>query len=136
MVAIAAHDLAPLGGEPALVAGGVRVKAGTLRPHKEAEPVGPVQPPRVLDLLMLARTVEAERLRKLDVAAQRLVGRRSQQPVQKVALVQDQPLDEGRAVQPEATVPGLDLAEPEVAADAIDGLAAMAQRCLELVQHW
>ena len=43
---------------------------GDLAPHQEAEPVGPVQEARVLDLLVQARGVEAELLDELDLGAQ------------------------------------------------------------------
>src|SRR5437016_3416029 len=137
MVTVAPNDLAPFGREPALGFGRVLVKARHLRPDEKAEPVRPVEPARVLRLLMLARPVEAEGLRKLDVLTQRLVARRGQQPVWKVPLVQHETLHERRAVQPEAAVSRLDLAQPEVAVNEIGSLAILAaQSRLELVEDW
>src|SRR5205807_7300062 len=54
-----------------------------------------------------------------------------QQPAREVPLVEDQPLNVGLAVQPEARVPGLDAAEPEVALDRV--FAACDQ---QVVQPW
>ena len=71
-------------------------------PHQQAEPVGPVQVARVLDLLVLAHAVEAHRLGELDVAPQRVVARRGQQRVGPVALVEHHAQQVGPAVQHEA----------------------------------
>src|SRR3989442_796100 len=49
----------------------VLVKAGHLGPDQEAEPVRPIQPAAVFKFLVLARPVEAQGLRELDVELQR-----------------------------------------------------------------
>ena len=84
---------------------------------------------------MLAGPVEAEGAGELDVTAERLVRGRRQQAVREIPLVQHQALDERLAVEPHATVAGLDGAEPEVALDTVDDPAvAITQRGLEVVQ--
>src|SRR5207245_10843518 len=62
MVAVASHDLGPLGRQPPLRLAAVLLEARHLIPDQKAEPVRPVEPARVLDLLMLPRAAEAERL--------------------------------------------------------------------------
>ena len=60
VAAVARDRLLPLPLQPPLGSGRMRMKARHLAPDEKAQRVGPVQPPRVLDLLMLARAVEAE----------------------------------------------------------------------------
>ena len=96
------------------------VSARHVLPHHQPQPVAPVVPARRLHLHVLARQVEAHRLRRLDVVAQRLVRRRRVEPVRPPALVQ-RPVLEQRAVVQEQPVdaglvfPHLDLAQPRVA---------------------
>src|SRR6266571_3027943 len=135
MVSIAKHQLHPFGLQPAFGKRRMLVEAGHLRPDKKAQAVGPVQPARILRLLVLAGAVEAERLRELDVAPDRLVAGRSQKAAWEVALVEDQALHERLAVQPEAAVSGFDLAQPEMAVDTVCSLAVLIdQRGFELVE--
>src|SRR5207249_6614836 len=129
VAAVALHVLGPLGGEAASGLGRELVEARHLRPDEKAEDIGPVEPARVLGLLMLARAVEPHRLREVDVAAQVLVARRGQQAAWEVTLVQDQALDEGLAVEPEPPVPGLHGAPAEVGSDPV-----LAQPRLEAVE--
>src|SRR5258706_1713551 len=108
--------------------------AGHLSPGHEAQPVRPVVPARIFDLLMLARAVEAHRLRKLDVAAQVVARRRRHEAAGKVALVDHEPLDVWSAVEPEPAVAHLDLTQPEIAFDAVDLTTVMCKGHLEVVQ--
>src|SRR6266571_8457500 len=135
MVSIAKHQLHPFGLQPAFGKRRMLVEAGHLRPDKKAQAVGPVQPARILRLLVLAGAVEAERLRELDVAPDRRVAGRSQKAAWEVALVENQALQERLAVQPEAAVSGFDLAQPEMAVDTVCSLAVLIdQRGFELVE--
>ena len=119
MVAVAADQVLPLGGQPPRRLRRELVEARHLRPDEKAEDVGVVEPERILRLLVLAGAIESESLGELDVAAQRLAGAGGEQPSGKVTLIQHQPLDERLAVEPPAAIPCLDGAEAEVAADAI-----------------
>src|SRR6266581_3351734 len=129
MVAVALDELGPLGGEAARGLGRVLVEARHLRPHQEAQRVRPVEPARVFRLLVLARAVEAERLRQLDVGAQRVAVARSEKASGEVALVEHQPLDERLAVQTPPTAIGLDLAQAEIRLDPV-----FAQPDLDVVE--
>src|SRR6202171_951425 len=67
--------------------------------------------------------------------AERLIARRCEQASRKVALVQHQALDKRLAVEPEAAVPGIDRAQPEIALDAIHHLAVPLEKpSLEVVK--
>src|SRR6266850_3401148 len=101
------------------------VEAGHLGPDQEAELVGPVQPARVLDFLMLASPVEAERPGELDIAPKSGIARRSQKTTREVALVQDQALDVRLPVQPETAILGFDFAQPEIAVETIRLVAVL-----------
>src|SRR5216683_1486030 len=127
MVAIALEHLLPFGREPPLGLSRMLVEAGHLRPDQEAERVGPVEPARILDLLMLPRPVEAERLRQLDVASKHVIARRRQQTAWEITLVENQSLNELLAVQPEPAISGFDGAQPEIAVDLIGDLAVLIQ---------
>ena len=59
-----------------------------LAPDDEAQLVGPVQPSRILGLLVLAHPVQAERLRHLDVVLDGVIARRCQDALGPVALVE------------------------------------------------
>src|SRR6266851_2456914 len=118
MVAIALEHLLPFGREPPL---------GLSRMLLEAERVGPVEPARILDLLMLPRPVEAERLRQLDVAPKHVIARRRQQTAWEITLVENQSLNELLAVQPELAISGFDGAQPKIAVDLICDLAVLTQ---------
>src|ERR1700688_3508205 len=108
-------------------------KAGHLAPSEKAEPIRPIVPTRILDLLVLARAVEAHRFRELDVPAQVRARRRGHEAAGEIALVEHEPLHERCSVQPEPAIPRLDLAQPEVAFDAIDLVAGLRERDLQVV---
>ena len=134
MVAVAADGVGPLGDEAPLARRGVRAKARHLAPGQKAQPVRPVVPPRVFDLLVLARAVEAHRLRHLDVAAEVRVRWRGHEASGEVALVEHQSLYIWRAVEPEPAVTRLDPAHAEVALHAIDLVAPIGERDLEAIE--
>src|SRR5258708_22249150 len=134
MAAVAADHITPFRDEPARGRGGVLAKARHLAPSQKAQTVGAVMPARILDLLVLARSVEAHRFRELDVAAQALARRRGHQAARKVALVQHETLHVRGAVEPEPAVARLDRAHAEVAFDAIDLVAVLAERDLHVVE--
>ena len=90
---VALQHLRPLPLQPVLGRGRVLVEVGHLTPDQEAQPVGPVQPARILDLLVLAGAVEAHGLGQLNVAPQVSVAGRCEAAGGPVALVQHQPLD-------------------------------------------
>jgi hypothetical protein len=70
MAAVAAYDVEPLAGQPFDGDRAELVGVGHLAPHEQAEPVAPVQEPRVLDLLVDAYGVEPELLDQLHLTAQ------------------------------------------------------------------
>src|SRR5713226_2508869 len=72
---------------------------------------------------MLTGAVETHVLGNVDVAAKVIVCRRRQEPPGEVALVQDEALNKGFAVEQEAAIRRLNLAQAEVALDLI-GLAS------------
>jgi hypothetical protein len=59
--------LSEQGGQPLERAAAVGVRARQLGPHEQAQSVRPRQEARVLELLVLADAVEAERLGELDI---------------------------------------------------------------------
>ncbi len=91
-------------------------------------------PARILDLLVLARAVEAHRFRELDVAAQVAARRRGHQAAGKVALVEHETLHVRCAVEPEPAVARIDRAQAEVAFDAIDLVAVLRERDPQVVE--
>ena len=68
-------------------------------PHEQAQPVGPVVPALGLDLDVLARHVEAELLRDVDIRSQGFVGRRGVEPVGPPPLVERSDLEQRRVVE-------------------------------------
>ncbi len=78
MAAVALDRRRPLARRRARPSLGEAIGAGHLLPDQQAEPIGPVQIARVLELLMLAHAVEAHRLGQLDIAPQRRVVWRGQ----------------------------------------------------------
>src|ERR1700686_4242658 len=102
-------------------------KAGHLAPGEKTQPIRPVVPARILDLLMLARAVEAHRFRELDVPAQVRARRCGHEAAGEIALVEHEPLHIRRSVEPEPAVARLDLAQPEVAFDAIYHVAGFRE---------
>ena len=135
MIAIPPHHIGPFGGEPFFGLGRIRLKARHLVPHQKTQPVGPVEPARVFDLLVFPRPVETERFRELDVAPQRIVVWGRKEAAREVALVEHQALHERLAVEPEPAVPGLHGAQPEIGLYPIDGLAlGVEQPGFELIE--
>jgi hypothetical protein len=101
---------------------------------EQAHLVGPVEIPRVLELLVLAGAVEAHGFGHLDVVLDGFVGRRSQRALGPIALVEDH-LDVDRAaVQRHAIAEDSDRAEAEVRLHAVEHLAAFAQFEGDVVQ--
>ena len=96
------------------------VKVGHLGPDQEAKPIGPVQPARVLRLLVLARPIKAKGFREFDVSAEVVVGSRGVPTAGVVALVEHQPLDIRLAVEQHAAVTCPDGSKPAIALDDID----------------
>src|SRR6202022_5211807 len=74
VVAIALNGGGQLIDQSLLRLSGVLVKVGHLGPDQKAKLICPVQPPRVFNLLMFARAVEAKGFRELDVSTQIGVG--------------------------------------------------------------
>ena len=88
VVDVALQHFEPLAREPRDVLVVVQVGVGHLARDEIAQLVGPVEEARILHLLVLARAVEAHRLRGLDVVLDGLVGGRRQQRLGPVALVE------------------------------------------------
>ena len=124
MVVVAGDRLWPLLQHAGHVEAAVLVGVRHLAPDEEAHLVAPIQPARVLDLLVLAGAVEAERLGELDVALDRLVGRRGQDTLRPVALVEDEPQVVGRIVEVDLARVGRDLPLAEIALQRVEHLAA------------
>ena len=96
------------------------VRRRHLLPDHEAEPVGPVEVARVLDLLVLANAVEAHRLGELDVLPEGLVARRRHERVGPVALVEHHAQQVGPAVEHEAIAQDRDRAQRGVRGELVD----------------
>ena len=109
------HCREPLDGVPREPVG-----ARHLLPDHEAQPVGPVQVARVLDLLVLAHAVEAHGLGQLDVAAQRARVGRGQAALRPVALVEDHAQGLHPPVQQEPVALDAHRAQGGVAAHLVD----------------
>src|SRR5581483_7574553 len=103
------------------------VRARHLPPHEEAEPVGPVEVARILDLLVLADPVEAHALRELDVAAEGGVVGRRHSGLGPVSLVEHEAEQEGPAVQEEPVAAHGDLTERRVALDDVEHFAVLGR---------
>ena len=82
--------------------------------------IAPIEEARVLDLLVDAHAVEAERLRKLHFTPQRFGIGRGKQRIRPVILRQHEPQEDRNAVEDEAAVASLDPAQPEIALDPVD----------------
>ena len=78
--------------------GCVRMEVGHLTPDQETKTIGPVQPARIFDFLVLAGPVETERLRELNVPPQVSIRAGRVPPAGKIALVENQALDKRLAV--------------------------------------
>ena len=72
----------------------VAAPIGELAPHQVAQPIGVIEEALLEHLLMQPRAVEAGGHAQLDVAAQRLVGRRGQDAVGVIALIEHEPLED------------------------------------------
>ena len=106
----------------------VGVKVWHLGPDQETEPVGPVQPSGIFNLLMLPSAIETERLRQLDVPAQIGIGSGGVPATWKVPLVEDEPLNERLAVEEEAPVLSPHSPQTEVTLDTVDLLPLVIER--------
>src|SRR5205809_1952377 len=116
---------------------GVLVKVGHLGPDQEAKTIRPVEPAGVFNFLVLARPVEAQRLRELDVMTKIGVGRGGVPTARKVSLVQHQSLNVGLAIQQETPIARSDAAHPEITLDPVEFAAAIVDAPdRELVQRW
>ena len=104
MAVVALDHLQPLAGEPLDARGREDEGVGHLAPDQQPEPVAPIEEARVLDLLVDADAVEAERLDELDLAPERVGVGRGQVRLRPVALLQHQPQVVGAAVEQEAAV--------------------------------
>ena len=104
------------------------MKIRHLGPHKETEPVGPVEPARIFDFLVLAGPVEAEGFRQLDVATEVGVGGGRVPTARKVPLVQHQSLGVGLAVEVDVAIARLDRPQPEIAFDPVKLGAGLVEK--------
>ena len=115
---------------------GVLVKVGHLGPDQEAETIRPVEPAGVFNFLVLARPVEAQGRRELDVTAEIGVGGGGVPTARKVSLVQHQSLDVGLAIQQETPIARPDGAHPEITLNPVEVAAAIVHESDgELVEH-
>src|SRR5215211_6387426 len=107
---------------------GLLVGVRHLAPDEQAQRVGPEQPARVFDFLVLAGAVETHLPGQLYVPAQILVRRGGQEAIGEVALVEDEPLVEEAVVEKNLAILYLELAHPEVAVHAVEDLATPVQQ--------
>ncbi len=137
MRVITPHDLQPLAGESLHSSGGEHEGARHLAPDQEAEPVAPVQEAWVLDLLVDAHAVEAERLDQLHLAAKRVVGGRGQMRLRVVALLQHEAQVVWPAVEEETAVGESRTAEPRVAQEVVRRGVLLTFQCeLRIYEVW
>ena len=108
----------------AILGGPLGANSGTsgrhILPHEKAKFVGPIIPPGRLDLDVLARHVEAELLRHLDIELEGLIRRRGIDAIRPVALIQrpvhvDIAIVEQRPKDPLFILAHRDLAHAEIA---------------------
>ena len=92
MVPVAADDLRPFVDHRQIDGRILVVQApvGELAPDHVSQLVGPIEEPRLENLLVQPGPVEAHGLRELDVVAQRLVARRGPDAFRIEALIEDQ----------------------------------------------
>ena len=99
MVAVAQQDFGPFVDEGGIAFGLVVVAPiGKFAPDQVAELVGPIEEPRLEDLLVQPRAVVTGGHRHLDVVLQRLVGGGGPDAVGIKTLVENQPLEDRLAV--------------------------------------
>ena len=101
------------------------VGARHLRPDQQAQDIGPIEVPGILELLMLPDSVEAHRLRELDVPAQGLIVWCRHAALGPIPLIEHQTLPVGAVVEHKAIALGPDRAERCVARHRVDELAAI-----------
>ena len=123
VIVIPPQDLRPVGH---VAAGGGFVKA---------HPVGPVQEPGILGLLVLAAAVEAHLLCGLDIHPEGVARRRGHEPIGPIALIQDQLLRAFPAVQVKASVPTFHPAQAEIGLHPILRLAVHGEAGLQVKQR-
>src|SRR6266550_1482548 len=111
--------------QPLLRLRGVLVKIGHLGPDEEAKTIRPVEPAGVFNFLMLARSVEAQGLRELDVVTEIAVGGGGVPTARKVSLVQHQSLNVGLAIQQETPVACPDGAHAEISINLVEVAATI-----------
>src|SRR5258708_31027060 len=103
----------------------VLLKVRHLGPDQEAHSIRPIQPAGVFNFLVLARPVEAEGFRELDVSTQIGVGRGCVPTARIVSLVQHQSLNVGLTVQEETPGPRPHTAQAEITLDPVDVAAGI-----------
>ena len=99
---VALDDLSPLANCPLDGAARETISRGHFLPNHESQCIGPVEIPRVLNLLVLADAIEAHGLGQLHILAQRLVAGRREQGVRPIPLVKHEPQHVGTPVEHEA----------------------------------
>src|SRR5256885_11422867 len=104
------------------------MKVGHLGPDQEAKTIRPVEPAGIFNFLVLARPVEAQRLREVDVVTEIGVRGGGVPAAWKVSLVQHQPLDVGLAIQQETPVARPDAAHPEITFNPVEVAAAIVDK--------
>src|SRR5438477_1137005 len=104
---------------------GVLVKVGHLGPDEEAKAIRPVEPAGVFNFLVLARPVEAQGLRELDVVTEIGVRGGGVPTARKVSLVQHQSLNVGLAIQQETPVACPDGAHAEITFNPVEVAATI-----------
>ena len=88
MVIIPLHDFHPFRNHLSDIIPGIEISAGAFLPYQKSQPVGPVQEPLLLHLLMLPYPIEPHFLAKGDVPYQGLIVRRRHKGTAPVSLVQ------------------------------------------------
>jgi len=103
---------------------------------KEAQPVGMVEETLLEHLLMQPRTIEAGGHAQLDVSAQCLIGRRGEDAVRVMPLIEHEPLEDRFPVQLDDRPLDADPTQPRVAGRPIhDDAVPFHQRDVEVIQE-
>ena len=130
--------LAPL--QVGLVSADPAVAVGHILPNQQAQLVAPVIQPVGLHLDMLAQHVAADPLERLQVVAQRLVGRRGVKsvgppPLVEWSVLEDEPVVEHQPHRARAVLAERDFSHPEVTRDLVDHFVAPLQDHLQIVEE-
>ena len=135
VVPVAQQDLGPLVDISGIALGlETETPVSRFSPDHVAELVSPVEEPRLEDFLMQTRAIIAARHAHLDILLQRLVRRRSPEPVGIKPLVKYEPLENWFAVDQDAAPVDGHTAQAEITVQRINFLITAGERELEIIK--